>query len=107
MYLLLLKPEVCRKGIWPLYPGQRNKRKSIEASTIWEGDITAPPTPGDYTLTIRAEDAAENVAETTVDYSVVTPTGGLGVGITHDLFCIFLCYLSVVIIPRFVPILKS
>lgn len=53
-----------------------------ETGSIWEGDITAPSTTGDYTLTIRAEDAADNFAETTADYSVVTPTGGLGVGIS-------------------------
>jgi len=52
-----------------------------ETGSIWEGDITAPSATGDYTLTIRAEDAAENFAETTVDYSVVIPTGGLGVAI--------------------------
>jgi len=53
----------------------------VETGSIWEGDITAPPTTGDYTLTIRAEDAAGNFAETTVDYSVVNAVGGLGVAI--------------------------
>jgi hypothetical protein len=48
---------------------------------LWQGSITAPSTTGDYTLTIRAEDAAENSAETIVDYSVVIPTGGLGTAI--------------------------
>jgi hypothetical protein len=52
-----------------------------ETGSIWEGDITAPSTTGDYTLTIRAEDDAGNFDETTVEYSVVIPTGGLGVGI--------------------------
>ena len=47
----------------------------------WEGDVTAPSTTGDYTITIRAEDDAGNFAETMVDYSVVIPTGGLGVAI--------------------------
>jgi len=52
-----------------------------ETGSIWEGDITAPSTTGDYTLTITAEDAAGNFAETTVDYSVVNAVGGLGVAI--------------------------
>jgi hypothetical protein len=52
-----------------------------ETGSIWEGDITAPSTTGDYTLTIRAEDAAGNAAEATADYSVVIPTGGLGTAI--------------------------
>jgi len=47
----------------------------------WEGDITAPSTTGDYTLTIRAEDAAGNFAETTVGYSVVKPSGSIGIGV--------------------------
>jgi hypothetical protein len=54
----------------------------VETGSTWEGDITAPSTTGDYTLTIRAEDAAGNAAETIVDYSVVTPIGGLGAGIS-------------------------
>nr|AAU43661.1 chloride channel [uncultured archaeon GZfos23H7] len=53
----------------------------VETGSPWEGDITAPSATGDYTLTIRAEDVAENFAETTVDYSVVIPAGGLGVAI--------------------------
>ena len=53
----------------------------VETGSIWEGDITAPSTTGDYTLTIRAEDAAENYAETTVDYSVVKPSGSIGIGV--------------------------
>jgi len=53
----------------------------VETGSIWEGDITAPSSTGDYTLTIRAEDDAGNYAETTVDYSVVIPTGGLGTAI--------------------------
>jgi hypothetical protein len=53
----------------------------VETGSTWEGDITAPSDTGDYTLTIIAEDAAENVAETAVDYSVVIPTGGLGMAI--------------------------
>jgi len=48
---------------------------------LWQGSITAPSTVGSYSVTIRAEDAAENFVETTVDYSVVEPTGSLGVGI--------------------------
>jgi putative hemolysin/PKD repeat protein len=44
----------------------------VETGSTWEGDITAPSATGDYTLTIIAEDAAGNVAETAVDYSVVT-----------------------------------
>ncbi len=47
----------------------------------WEGDITAPSTTGEYTLTIRAEDAAGNFAETTVGYSVVKPSGSIGIGV--------------------------
>ncbi|MDI6886250.1 MAG: carboxypeptidase regulatory-like domain-containing protein [archaeon] len=53
----------------------------VETGSIWEGDITAPSTTGDYTLTIRAEDAAGNSAETTVDYSVVKPSGSIGIGV--------------------------
>jgi len=53
----------------------------VETGSTWEGDITAPSPTGDYTLTIRAEDDAGNFAETTVDYTVVTPVGGLGVAI--------------------------
>ena len=52
-----------------------------ETGSIWECDITAPSTTGDYALTIRAEDAAENYAETTVDYSVVNPSGSIGMGV--------------------------
>jgi PKD repeat protein len=52
-----------------------------ETGSTWEGVITALSTTGDYTLTIRAEDDAGNFDETTVEYSVVIPTGGLGVGI--------------------------
>ena len=43
----------------------------VETGSTWEGDITAPSDTGDYTLTIRAEDAAENAAERVIDYSVV------------------------------------
>ena len=52
-----------------------------ETGSIWEGDITAPSTTGDYTLTIGAEDAAGNFAETPVDYSVVKPSGSIGIGV--------------------------
>jgi len=53
----------------------------VETGSTWEGDITAPSATGDYSLTIRAEDAEENFAETTEGYLVVIPTGGLGVAI--------------------------
>jgi uncharacterized repeat protein (TIGR01451 family) len=53
----------------------------VETEGTWQGDITAPSATGSYTLTIRAEDAAGNFAETTVDYSVVIPTGGLGIAV--------------------------
>ena len=53
----------------------------VETGSIWEGDITAPSTTGDYTLTITAGDAANNTAETTVDYSVVKPSGSIGIGV--------------------------
>jgi hypothetical protein len=53
----------------------------VETGSIWEGNITAPSTTGDYTLTIRAEDGAGNFNETTVDYSVVTPQGGMGIAV--------------------------
>lgn len=56
-----------------------------EIGSIWEGDITAPSTTGDYTFTIRAKDAAGNFDETTVDYSVVTPQGGFAVGVIPTL----------------------
>lgn len=52
-----------------------------ETENTWQGDITTPTTPGDYTITIHAEDAQGNFDETTVDYSVVTPQGGLGVAV--------------------------
>ncbi|MCK4458400.1 MAG: hypothetical protein KAU52_01600, partial [Methanosarcinales archaeon] len=48
---------------------------------VWQGSITAPSTVGSYSVTIRAEDVAGNAAEATADYSVVEPTGSLGVGI--------------------------
>ena len=53
----------------------------INSEGVWQGSITAPSTTGDYTFTIRAEDAAGNFAETTADYSVIIPTGGLGTAI--------------------------
>ena len=53
----------------------------VDTGSTWEGDITAPSSTGDYTLTIRAEDAAGNYDETTVEYSVVTPQGGFGVAV--------------------------
>ena len=53
----------------------------VETGGIWEGNITAPSSTGEYTLTIRAEDAAGNFAETTVDYSVVKPSGSIGIGV--------------------------
>ena len=48
---------------------------------IWEGDIYIPPETheGKYNITIIAEDDAGNFNKTTVYYSVVIPTGGLGV----------------------------
>jgi len=52
-----------------------------ETGSIWEGNITAPSSTGEYTLTIRAEDAAGNYNETTVDYSVVKPSGSIGIGV--------------------------
>ena len=52
-----------------------------ETGSTWEGDITAPSTSGDYTIAIRAEDAAGNFAETTVNYSVVNPSGSMGIGV--------------------------
>ena len=50
---------------------------------IWEGDIYIPPETheGKYNITIIAEDDAGNFNKTTVYYSVVIPTGGLGVAI--------------------------
>jgi len=50
---------------------------------IWEGDIFIPEgtTEGEYTLKITAEDAAGNYVETTVDYSVVKPSGSIGIGV--------------------------
>jgi hypothetical protein len=53
----------------------------VESKSIWKGNITAPSATGSYTLAIRAEDAAGNVAETTVDYSVVKPSGSIGIGV--------------------------
>jgi len=52
-----------------------------ETGGIWEGNITAPSATGDYTLTIIAEDEAENFDETTVDYLVVKPSGSIGIGV--------------------------
>jgi len=53
----------------------------LKTDGIWEGNITAPSSTGEYTLTIRAEDAAGNYNETTVDYSVVKPSGSIGIGV--------------------------
>ena len=53
----------------------------LKTDGIWEGNITAPSTTGEYTLTIRAEDAAGNSNETNVSYSVVEPSGSIGVGV--------------------------
>ena len=53
----------------------------VKTGSIWEGNITAPSSTGEYTLTIRAEDAAGNYNETTVDYSVVKPSGSIGIGV--------------------------
>ena len=53
----------------------------FESESIWEGNITAPSATGSYTLTIRAEDAAKNIAEATIDYSVVKPSGSIGIGV--------------------------
>ena len=49
--------------------------------STWEGSIAAPSATGDYTVTIRAEDAADNYNETTVAYSVVKPSGSIGIGV--------------------------
>jgi len=49
---------------------------------LWQGSITAASSAGSYTVNIRAKDAANNVAESTAAYTVVAPTGGLGVGIS-------------------------
>ena len=50
---------------------------------IWEGDIfiSEGTTEGEYTLKITAEDAAGNYVETTVDYSVIKPSGSIGIGV--------------------------
>ena len=53
----------------------------VETGSIWEGNITAPSTTGEYTLTIRAEDTAGNSNETNVSYSVVEPSGSIGIGV--------------------------
>ena len=39
----------------------------VETGSTWEGDITAPSDTGDYTLTIRAEDAADTKKKTRIN----------------------------------------
>lgn len=38
---------------------------------IWQGSVTAPSTPGDYALSIKAEDASGNDVETSLTYKVL------------------------------------
>ncbi|RLI76781.1 hypothetical protein DRP04_12310, partial [Archaeoglobales archaeon] len=50
-----------------------------KTNEVWEGEITVPSTPGNYTLKITARDEAGNKAQAEVSYSVVTPTGSVAV----------------------------
>jgi len=51
----------------------------------WKGNITASSSPGKYNILIKAKDAAGNTVTTTVFYTVVKPTGSVGVGISPKL----------------------
>lgn len=49
---------------------------------IWQGSIIAPSSPGDYSLSIAASDAAGSTAETSVPYHVVLCKGGVDISIS-------------------------
>jgi hypothetical protein len=51
------------------------------SSGLWNGSISASSSTGSYTVTIRAKDAANNIAETTASYNVVSPQGGVSVAV--------------------------
>jgi len=53
----------------------------IEDGNNWTGELKVPSTatPGVYSVTIQASDAALNTAESTVAYTIVVPQGGVGI----------------------------
>jgi len=54
----------------------------INTDGIWKGSITAPSSPGDYSLQITAKDAAGNTVETSVPYHVVQLSGGANIAVS-------------------------
>ncbi len=53
-----------------------------ETDDVWQGSITAPSSIGSYSLLITAKDAAGNVAEASVPYSVVQLSGGANIAVS-------------------------
>ncbi|MFY1110640.1 MAG: metallophosphoesterase [Methanosarcinaceae archaeon] len=53
-----------------------------EVDGVWQGSITAPSSVGDYSLLIKASDAAGNTAETSVPYHVVLVEGGADITVS-------------------------
>ena len=53
----------------------------IQAGNNWSGILQVPTTAtiGTYSVVIQASDAAGNTAESTANYTVVTPQGGVGI----------------------------
>ena len=53
----------------------------IEDGNNWTGElkVQSTATPGVYSVTIQASDAALNTAESTVAYTIVVPQGGVGI----------------------------
>jgi uncharacterized membrane protein len=47
----------------------------------WQGNITAPSSPGKYSLSIKANDAAGNIVDTSVPYNVVRRHGSVNIEI--------------------------
>ncbi|HWQ49211.1 MAG TPA: hypothetical protein VN414_09750, partial [Methanosarcina sp.] len=51
----------------------------ISIGGSWQGNITAPSSPGKYSLSIKANDAAGNTVDTSIPYNVVRRQGGVKV----------------------------
>lgn len=49
---------------------------------LWNGSIKAATLTGSYSISVKANDSAGNIAQSSVSYRVLVPTGGLGVGIS-------------------------
>jgi hypothetical protein len=47
----------------------------------WQGNITAPSSPGRYSLSVKADDAAGNTVDTSVPYEVVRRHGSVNIEI--------------------------